>query len=292
MTSGAEAIKSTSPLPELPLPVYCLIAQALPQEDLPSLRLVSKDCYQAANKAVRTFGQNGCVTNVQLDFLDSCTHKFPSLSKLDLSFIPGNMAKCLEPLRSVTTLQHITMYYTLAESTAGWTVLQQQAHLTSFCAVSLEYDAEAGMQDWFLHNIADLTALVKLDLPLSSLATDKGVRSLARLTNLQSLALQVSKWEARVSASSMTVFTDLCQLTSLSLEGWPVRDSDLIRMTSLINLRHIDLSQCERLSTLCFMPLLQFSHLQTLNIVRGDEWVSDYVVDMFCSLRPAVKLKL
>lgn len=63
-------------------------------------------------------------------------------------------------------------------------------------------------------------------------------------------------------------------------------------MTSLTGLRHLDLSQCERLNCLCFMPLLDFPQLEILEIVRGDDWISDAMLAMFKLQRPSVKLRL
>ena len=67
-------------LPELPVDVYDLVAQKLPAEDLPSLRLVSKKWYTATNKAVRIFGRNGFFSQSQLEHLHTAVHKFPGLT--------------------------------------------------------------------------------------------------------------------------------------------------------------------------------------------------------------------
>ena len=194
-------------------------------------------------------------------------------------------------LMPVTSLQSIGLYYTAAQGPA-WRLLQQQTCLLSLRVACLEYSSEGGIKDTFLRKVADLHTLVELDLHLSSLATDDGIRSLSQMTNLQSLRLPVCKHEARISGSSVTVFTNLTQLTCLSLTGWPITAVDIISLTCLSNLQNIDFSDCQRLSCLSFMPLLQFPCLHTLNIVRGDEWTSDAIVRMFELLRPAVALTL
>lgn len=280
-------------LPQLPVDVYELVAQKLPAEDLPSLRLVSKKWYTATNKAVRIFGKNGFFSESQLDNLHVAIHKFTGLTSLDLAFLPlGKTPQYLKTLTPLTSLQSVCMYYTAAQTLPGWALLHQQSCLTSFHAVSLEYDTEAGIQDPFLQKVAGLQTLVSLDMSLSSLVTDAGIRSLSCLTNLQSLRLPVSKYAACFSANCVSVLTVLNHLTFLSLDGWAINNVHLKSLTRLTCLQHLDLSQCERLSCLCFMPLLEFPQLEQLEIVRGDDWIPDAVVDMFTLLRPSVKLRL
>lgn len=184
------------------------------------------------------------------------------------------------------------MYYLAAQKAHGWALLQQQKCLTTFRAVCLEYSAEAGIQDPFLLKVASLCTLVNLDMSLSSLVTDAGLRSLSCLTNLMSLELPVSNHEASFSANSLSVFTALTRLTFLSLSGWPIQDVNVNILSSITSLQHLDLSQCERLTCLCFMPLLQFPGLHTFELVRGDDWVIGGIVGMFEFLRPSVKLRL
>ena len=277
-------------LPQLPTEVYTLVAQKLPVEDLPSTRLVSKNWYTATNRAVRSFGKNSFFAGSQLH---TAIHKFPGLTSLDLTFLPLDKApQYLKILTPLTSLQSISMYYTAAETSPAWALLQQQTCLTSFQAVSLEYAPAAGIQDSFLYKIADLQSLVSLNMSLSSLATDAGVRSLSCLTNLQSLRLPVSKYEACFSANSVSVVTVLSQLTFLSLAGWAVNDVHVKSLTCLTRLQHLDLSQCERLSCLCFMTLMDFPQLERVQIVRDDDWILDVILSMFQSLRPSVKLQL
>ena len=170
--------------------------------------------------------------------------------------------------------------------------MHQQSCLTNFRAASLECATEAGIQDPFLHKVAGMQTLVTLDMPLSSLATDTGISSLSCLTNLMALSLPVSKHGACFSASSVSALTVLTQLTFLSLGGWALNSVHLNSSTSLTGLQHLDLSNCEELDTLCFMPLLDFPQLECLDIVRDDEWFSDAVVAMYEFLRPSVKLRL
>lgn len=275
------AVVHEEELPQLPVDLYELVAQKLPVEDLPSLRLVSKKWYTATNKAVRIFGKKGFFSESQLENLHIAIHKFPGLTSLDLTFLPlGRTPQYLNMLIPLTSLQSINMYYTAAQTSPGWALLHQQTCLTSFRAISLEYGAEAGIQDRFLQKVAGLQTLVSLDMSLSSLATDAGIRSLCCLTNLQSLRLPVSKYEAYFSANCVSVLTVLNQLTFLSLDGWAICDVHVKLLTRLTYLRRLDLSQCERLSCLCFMPLLDFPQLDQLNIVRGDDWIFDAILAM------------
>ena len=289
----AKVVHEKEELPQLPIDVYKLVAQKSPAADLPSLRLVSKKWYAATNKAVRTFGKKGFLSKPQLENLHIAIQKFPGLTSLDLTFLPlDNTPHYLKILTPLTSLQSTSMYYTAAQTAAGWALLRQQTCLTKFCAVSLEFSEEAGVQDSFLHKVAGLQTLVSLDMALSSLATDTGIRSLSCLTNLMALRLPVSKYGACFSASSVSVFTVLNQLTFLSLHGWGVKTVQLNSLTCLTGLQHLDLGHCESLNTLCFMPLLDFPRLERVDIVRGGEWSSDAIVAMYEFQRPSVKLRL
>ncbi|KAL3130556.1 hypothetical protein ABBQ38_008364 [Trebouxia sp. C0009 RCD-2024] len=293
--SGLEVAgeESQADLRLLCVDAYELVAQKLPAEDLPSLRLVSKQWYHAANKAVRLFGKPGFFSKSQLAHLHLAAQKFSGLSTLDLTFLPlHNTSPYVKMLMPLTSLQNISMYYLAAQKADGWALLQQQKCLTTFRAVCLEYGAEAGIQDPFVLKVASLCTLVSLDMSLSSRVTDTGLRSLSCLTNLMSLELPVSKYEASFSANSLSVFTALTRLTFLSLRGWPVNDVDVNTLTCVTSLQHLGLSECEHLTCLCFMPLLQFPNLNTVEIVRGDDWMTDAIVTMFEFLRPSIKLVL
>lgn len=280
-------------LPQLPEDVYELVAQKLPAADLPSLRLVSKKWYTATNHAVLVFGKDGFFSESQLENLHIAVQKFPGLTSLNLTCLPCQKTlQYLKTLAPLTSLQSITMYYMEAQTASGWALLHQQTCLSSFCANSLEYDPEAGIQDSFLHKVAGLQTLVSLDMSLSNLATDTGIRSLSCLTNLQALRLPVSKYGACFSASSVSALILLNRLTFLSLDGWALDNVHLHILTCLTGLQHLDLSQCERLNCLCFMPLLDFPQLELVEIVRGDDWISDAMLAMFILQRPSVKLRL
>lgn len=149
---------------------------------------------------------------------------------------------------------------------------------------------EPGVHDTFLHTLSDMQTLVKLDLSLSSSATELGISGLSQLTNLQSLKLPVSKHKAGVSERAVNAFKNLTKLTFLLLNGWPITEYSIISITSLTKLQHIDVSDCERLTCLCFMPLLQFPCLHTVEIRRSDEWLIEAVFVVFQLLRPAVAL--
>lgn len=278
----------------LPLSAYSCVAQHLPHRDLAALRLVSKAWYHAANQAVRQFGStDGFWTDVQLKYLRLAVTKFPHVSTLNLTFLPLNRStEPLQILSLLSSLRNLQLYYEAAESSAGWSLLQQQTALTSLRVACLEYGAEAGIQDQSLLRTASLQSLVTLDLPLSSLATADGVSNLSKLTNLQSLRLPVDKYEAGVGSSSLAVFTGLSQLTFLSLYGWPIVDHDVVCLTGLKELRHVDFSMCIRLSCLCLMPLLEFPNLHTLQMVRNEAWLPEVFACMFERLRPSVTFEL
>lgn len=156
----------------------------------------------------------------------------------------------------------------------------------------MEYGGDPGVQDPYLQKLTVLQSLKKLDLSLSTLATDAGIRTLSQLTHLHSLRLPVSKHDVEFPGSSAIVFTALTKLTCLSLIGWPITDVEVIRVTCLSSLRHINFSECERLSCLCFMPLLQFPCLNSLSLVRGDKWMIEPILAMFQVLRRSVNLQL
>ena len=290
----AEVVHEEQKLPQqLPIDVYKLVAQKLPAADLPSLRLVSKTWYATTNKAVRTFGKEGFLSKAQLENLHVAIQKSSGLTSLDLTFLPlNNIPHYLKILTPLTSLQSISLYYTAAQTAAGWALLHQQSCLTKFHAVILEYGTEAGIQDSFLHQVAGLQTLVSLDMSLSSLATDTGIRSLSCLTNLMSLRLPVSKYEACFSASSVSALTVLNRLTFLSLQSWPLKSSHLNSLTCLTGLQHLDLSECESLNTLCFMLLLDFPRLERVDLERDDERFTDAIVAMYEFQRPSVKLWL
>ena len=278
-------------LPKLPLAAYTLVARSLQHEDLSSLRLVSRAWCYAANRAVRYLNNSGfSMTKAQLDNLHTVVEKFPGLSSVAL--ILPNAEPYLKTLLPLTSLQSISLYWTAASSPAAWRLLQGQACLTSLRVACLEYGGESGVQDSYLQNLTVLQSLKELDLSLSTLATDAGIRTLSQLTQLHSLRLPVSKYDAEFSGSSANVFTALTRLTCLSLIGWPITDVEVIRMTCLSSLRFVDFSECEKLSCLSFMPLLQFPCLNSLSIVRGDEWLIEPIIAMFQLLRPNVKLQL
>lgn len=243
---------------------------------------------------LRRVGKDGWLTKTQLQRFPSAAHRFSGLSTLDVTFLAASkdVQNFLNRLQPITGLRSLGMYYTLSQLPVGQQFVLQQSQLTSFRASSLEYSAEAGVHDTVLHKATILKSLVTLDLDLSNSATDAAVRSLSNLTNLQLLRLPVSKYGASVTGRSMTVFITLIQLTHLSLEGWPLHDAHVAMMTALTNLQNIDMSMCQFLSSLSFMPLLQFPQLTALDIVRNEEWAEDAIVTMFELLKPHVKLGL
>ena len=281
-------------LPQLPDPVCRMIAQFVHHDSLPALRLASKAWHDAVGPAVQRIGKEGWLSLDQLQNLQYAVQKFPGLSSLDLALLPGSKVgqQLLKNLMPLSRLRSLDMYYSQAQLPTGEQFILQQSHLTTFRAICLEYDPEAGILDSFVHKVANMRSLVQLDLPLSNLVTDAAVQSLSCLTNLQSLRLPVSKLGAEVTGSSMTVFTALFLLTHLSLDGWPVKDIHITMMTRLAKLERIDLSMCQSLTCMCFMPLLQFPELTHLYICRGDEWLPDPIVNMFAQLKPNVKLTL
>lgn len=284
-----------SQAPELPLLAYRLIAQILPLRDLAALQKASKALYQAANTAVYHFGSRDRLwLPDKLSKLPVVVVKFPNLITLDLSCVPPSYAThIVRSLMGLSSLQNVGLYYSVAAGATGWELLRQQTALRSLTLFVAFSPPREGIRDSFLSKVVGLRSLVKLELPLSSLATTEGVGSLSMLSNLQSLSLSVWKYEAAFTGKAVTAFTGLTQLTYLSLMGWPIQDSDVVvRLTCLQKLQHVDFSDCQALSCLCFMPLLNFPLLHSLAITRGDEWLIDAIVDMFCRLKPLVSLQL
>ncbi len=243
--------ESAAQEPHLPVALYKLVAQMVSQDDLPALRLTSKEWHDAANAAVQRIGKGGWLTKLQLQYLPKAVHKFSGISSLDLTFLAEAAQDLLKRLLSVSRLQALTMYFTLAQLPIGLQFILQQRHLTSLTANSLEYDPEAGIRDSFLHSIACIESLVELDLHLSDSVTNAAISGFSGLTNLQSLRLPVSKHGAGVTGRSMTVFTALSKLTHLSLEGWPLKDTHVAMMTRLTELQKIDIT--------CVNPCLPYA---------------------------------
>lgn len=219
--------------------------------------------------------------------------RFPCLSELNLLVsseirIQSQAKNALELMYRLSGIQNLTLHCSVGQSPQGLQFILQQTKLTSLCLGT--FSPTGGVEDRSLHNFGSVQSLVSLDLKLSSSTTDNGISSLSTLTNLQVLRLSASRWEAEVTGRSLSVFAALNHLTYLSLIGWPVRDSDLVVLTCLASLQHLDLSECMELTNLCFMPLLQFPNLQRLEVLRGDDWLIDPIVTMFEFLKPAVEL--
>lgn len=175
-----------SQAPELPLLAYRLIAQNLPHRDLAALRQASKALYQAANAAVYHFGSgNRLWLPDKLSNLPVVVVKFPNLITLDLSCIPPSYAThIVRSLMGLSSLQNVGVYFSVAAGATGWELLQQQTALRSLTLFVAFSPPREGIQDSFLSKVAGLKSLVKLELPLSSLATTQGVRHLSTLSNL------------------------------------------------------------------------------------------------------------
>lgn len=217
--------------------------------------------------------------------------RFPCLSQLDIQMTPESHAKnALQLMYRLSSLQNLTLECSVGQSPQGLQFILQQTKLTSLSVGT--FSPIRGVEDSFLHNTSSVQSLVSLALNLSSSTTDKGISSLSTLTNLQFLRLPVSRWEAKVTGRSLSVFAALNRLTYLSLIGWPIRDNDLVDMVCLASLQQLDLSECMELTSLCFMPLLQFPNLQKLEIIRGDQWLVDAIVTMFELLKPTVELHI
>lgn len=290
---SAVAAECDAELPPFPAALCPLVARLVSQDDLPALRLTSKRCHDAANSALRHVKKRW-LTLTQRQHLPTAVHKFPGSAVLDLIYLDAskNAQRFLQEIMSVSRLQGLTLFHSLAQLPVGQQFISQQSHLTSSAASHQFCRPGAGILDSFLPRVASMTSLVTLDLALSDAVTDAAIDDLSGLTNLQSLCLHMSKYEACVSGRSMTVFTALSKLTQLSLPGWPLQDTHVAVMMKLKYLQRVDLSECESLSCLCFMPLLQFVHLTALEIVRGDEWLVHPIVNMFALLKPQVKLTL
>lgn len=279
-------------LPPFPAALYPLVARLVAQDDLPALRLTSKRWHEAANTAVQSIGKEGWLPKTQLQHMLTSAHKYPGLLVLNLTCLPAFRAaqRLLQELVSLSRLQVLSLHHSLTQLPVGQQFILQQSYLTSFTACSMR--VADGILDSFLPRVAGMQSLVTLVLFLSGSVTDAAICDLSGLTNLQSLCLPVSRYKACISGRSMKVFTALSKLTELSLPGWPLQENHVAVMTELKYLRMIDLSMCENLSSLCFMPLLQFAQLTALDIIRDDEWLVDPILDMFKLLKPHVELTL
>ena len=275
---------------ELPLFAYTMIARALPQADLPTLRLVSKAWCTAASAAVQKLG-NFSLSQVQVYRLAVLLKMFPCLSELNMQMARDALGKrALSSVSQISGLKTLALDCSVGQSPPGLQFTLQQTALTSLCLST--FFPDHGIHDSALHSIGSIQSLISLDLNLSSV-DDDGISGLRLLTNLESLRLPMSQHEKnRVTGRSLTVFAALNHLTYLSLIGWPIRDGDLLSLTSLASLQHLDLSECMALTCLCFMPLIQFPYLHKLEVVRGDEWLIDPIVAMFELLKPSVELQL
>ena len=136
---------------------------------------------------------------------------------MNLTFTPQSSVRQHLGSLVLSSLQNKSVYYTAVQGSVAWRLLLQQSCLTSLCVACLEYSAEAGIQNAFLHKLPRLQTLVKLDLPLSSQVTNAGIQALSHMTSLKSLRLPVSKYEAGLSSNSVKAFTALTQLAYLSL---------------------------------------------------------------------------
>ena len=191
----------TVELPVLPLAVYSLVAQALPHEDLRSLRLVSRAWSNAANGAVRSLNKR-VLTIAHRDNFQTAVHRFPGISSINLAFVPGAM-QYMKILMPLTSLQSICLDWIAASSPTAWKLLQRQACLTSLRVGSLW---SVGVHDEVLQSLPVLGNLKKLDISLNQLVvTDAGIKALSQLVHLESLRLPVSKYAASFSGSSANV---------------------------------------------------------------------------------------
>lgn len=102
-----------SEVPQVPFIAYTLVAAALTQEDLPSLRLVSKAWCYAADRAVRRYGKkHGWLTPAQLDNLHIAALKFSGLKEIDLTFIPHDRtSQCFDIDACDFTSKHRSILY-------------------------------------------------------------------------------------------------------------------------------------------------------------------------------------
>ena len=276
----------------LPAVICSMIARALPHSELPNLRLVSKAWCYAASSEVRKIGRNSSLTITQFLKLPILARVFPCLSELNVAIQLGTKTKVqvevLRLLPQISGLRDLSLDYSVGQSPQGLQFIQQQTHLTKLCITS--FSLSQGVTDDSLNLIGSLVSLVKLELNLSCSATDRGISNLSHLTNLQSLRLPVSKYEAEVTGSSVTVVTGLRHLTYLSLIGWPIEDCHVDDMTCLTRLQRIEFCNCLSLTAGCFLPLLQFQRLESLDLVGADGVYVEPIVDIFMNARPNICL--
>ena len=127
------------------------------------------------------------------------------------------------------------------------------------------YDHISGASDRLLQIIGRLSYLTRLDCHLQAQhghldgilptfqhepATDEGVRCLSSLHSLKDLTLMFSKnpyIQVTVTGQALSSTGSLRQLTHLSLEGWPMMDTDLAHLTHL-QLHSLHWDHCQELT--------------------------------------------
>ena len=285
---------------DLPADLRRQTAAWVERGSIPALRLVSRAWNEAANLAVRQLTGSPFLSPAQVLLIGQ---RCPNLERLNLDMTAAlawpdkHCGVMISSLRPLVRLQHLRLGVGAALLPEGQEFLLQQTRLLSLCTSGIFNNP--GASGGLLQVIGRLSHLTSLDCNLqdqcemlSNLmppfqlepATDEGVRCLSSLQSLQILGLRVNKHKSAVTGQALSTIGSLHQLTHLSLNGWPMRDTDLGHLIHL-QLQSLDLSDCWHLTSGCLlheMPL--FTTLHSLDMGRGDDWCTAEELEAFKEL--------
>ena len=217
--------------------------------------------------------------------------RWPNLERLDLALqqaTSGNLLatpdkKCrdlMSSLMPLTRLQHLTLSIGAALLPEGQELMLRQTRLLSL-RIPVDWLPAVGLigaSDGLLQVIGRLSHLTRLQyylqadlallagtLPPFQLepVTDEGVRCLSSLQSLKDLNLtgQAFHWmDSTITGQSLRSIGSLHQLTHLSLERWPMVDTDLGHLTHM-QLKSLSSYTCMNLTIGCAMHLSKMTSL-------------------------------
>ena len=272
---------------DLPEELRAQTAAWVEHGSLPALRLVSRGWNEAANLAVRQLmGYLILVEPAHLERIRLIGQRWPNVERLylDLELEPtvSSYRQLISSLTPLTRLQHLSLPIAAALLPEGQEFMLRQTQLLSLCAFGIL--RQSGASDGVLEVISRLSRLTYLEchlqaehahlagsLPPIQLdpATDEGVRCLSSLQSLEGLSLTFSKCpcgQFAVTGHALSSIGSLHQLTRLSLDAWPMVDTDLAHLTHL-QLVSLDLDRCLNLTAPgCGMYLSLITSLRELSI--------------------------
>ena len=266
-------------LSDLPANLRRQIAALVEHGSLPALRLISRGWNEAANLAVRQLKRDPWLLPERLRLIGQ---RWPNLERLELDLQPAlaypdeNCRDLISSLMPLMRLQHLSLVTGALLLPEGQEFMLRQTQLLSLYLGGTM--GQIGASDGVLQVIGRLSHLTRLEcflqaehnvliLPPFQLepATDEGVRCLSSLQSLQDLTLMVQAFDASVTGQPLSSIGSLHQLTHLSLQGWPMVDTDLGHLTHL-QLHSLELKTCLYLTSGCMMHLGMITHLCFLSL--------------------------